>query len=61
LCAATATPFTRAGSVGDALTTALDPRAGLQVVEVRTDRGAVAKVQEALRSGVRSAVESMSA
>jgi 2-succinyl-5-enolpyruvyl-6-hydroxy-3-cyclohexene-1-carboxylate synthase len=57
LCAATATPFTRAGSVGDALTAALDPRVGLQVVEVRTERGAVAKVQEALRSGVQTALE----
>jgi 2-succinyl-5-enolpyruvyl-6-hydroxy-3-cyclohexene-1-carboxylate synthase len=56
LCAATATPFTRASSVGDALTAALDPRAGMQVVEVRTDRGAVAKVQEALRFGVQSAL-----
>jgi 2-succinyl-5-enolpyruvyl-6-hydroxy-3-cyclohexene-1-carboxylate synthase len=58
LCAATATPFTRASSVGDALTAALDPRAGLQVVEVRTDRGAVAKVQELLRSGVQTALDS---
>jgi 2-succinyl-5-enolpyruvyl-6-hydroxy-3-cyclohexene-1-carboxylate synthase len=56
LCAATATPFTRADSIRDALTTALDPRIGLQVVEVRTDRSAVPKVQEALRSAVHAAL-----
>ena len=56
LCGATGTPFTRAGTVTDALEAALDPRPGLQVVEVRTDRSAVPKVQEALRSAVRSAL-----
>ena len=56
LCGATQTPFTRANDTVDALTAALDPRGGLQVVELRTDRGDVAKLQAALRDAVADAI-----
>jgi 2-succinyl-5-enolpyruvyl-6-hydroxy-3-cyclohexene-1-carboxylate synthase len=55
-CGATQTPFTRAHDVVAALTAALDPRGGLQVVELRTDRADVAKRQAALRDVVTRAV-----
>jgi len=51
-CGATQTPFTRAPSVGEALDAALDPRGGLQVVELRSDRAAVAPLNHALREAV---------
>ena len=61
LCGATGTAFTRAATVTEALSAALDPHPGLQVVEVRTDRSEVPKVQAALRSAVRAVLDGESA
>lgn len=55
-CGATQTPHTRTGSVGAAVAAALDPRGGLHVVELRTDRAAVAPLQRRLRDAVTSAL-----
>jgi 2-succinyl-5-enolpyruvyl-6-hydroxy-3-cyclohexene-1-carboxylate synthase len=56
-CGATQTPHTRAESVGAALDAALDPRgSGIRVVELRTDRSAVARVRRELRAAVTEAV-----
>jgi 2-succinyl-5-enolpyruvyl-6-hydroxy-3-cyclohexene-1-carboxylate synthase len=56
-CGATQTPFTRTGSVGAALDAALDPRGGgVQVVELRTSRAAVAPLHRQLREAVAAAL-----
>lgn len=55
-CAATRTPFVRASDTVEVLTAALDPVGGIRVVELLTDRGDVAKMQDALRSAVMDAV-----
>lgn len=56
-CGATQTPHTRADSVSTALAAALDPRGGgIRVVELRTDRAAVARTRRDLREAIRSAV-----
>ncbi|MDH4159042.1 MAG: 2-succinyl-5-enolpyruvyl-6-hydroxy-3-cyclohexene-1-carboxylic-acid synthase [Actinomycetota bacterium] len=55
-CGATQTPHTRAGSVAEAVEAALDPRGGLQVVELRTDRTAVAPAHRALQAAAARAV-----
>ncbi|MEO8107085.1 MAG: 2-succinyl-5-enolpyruvyl-6-hydroxy-3-cyclohexene-1-carboxylic-acid synthase [Actinomycetes bacterium] len=59
-CGATQTPHTRAETVGAALDAVLDPRGGgIRVVELRTDRVAVARVRRALRASVASAVAAL--
>jgi len=55
-CGATQTPFTRCSDVAAVLDAVLDPRGGLQVVELRTSRDDVAKVQATLRDAVAEAV-----
>jgi 2-succinyl-5-enolpyruvyl-6-hydroxy-3-cyclohexene-1-carboxylate synthase len=56
-CGATQTPFTRTSTVGAALDAALDPRGGgIQVVELRTDRAAVAPMRRQLRTLIESAL-----
>lgn len=56
-CGATQTPFTRTGSVAAALDAAMDPRGGsIRVVELRTDRAAVARVRRDLRTAVAESV-----
>jgi 2-succinyl-5-enolpyruvyl-6-hydroxy-3-cyclohexene-1-carboxylate synthase len=55
-CGATHTPHTRAATAADAVEAALDPRAGLHVVELRTDRAAVAPLHRALREAAARAV-----
>jgi 2-succinyl-5-enolpyruvyl-6-hydroxy-3-cyclohexene-1-carboxylate synthase len=56
LCGATGTPFTRVATADELVAAALDPRAGLQVVELRTDRSAARGLQQALRDAVAAAV-----
>jgi 2-succinyl-5-enolpyruvyl-6-hydroxy-3-cyclohexene-1-carboxylate synthase len=56
LCGATGTPLTRVSTAAEAVAAALDPRAGLQVVQVRTDRRAVPGLQARLRAAVAAAV-----
>lgn len=59
-CGATQTPHTRTASVGATLDAALDPRGGgVRVVELRTDRAAVARVRHAVREALHRAVESL--
>lgn len=56
-CGATQTPHIRADSIGAALDALMDPRdGGVRVIELRTDRGAVARVRRALRESVASAL-----
>ena len=56
-CAATQTPHTRAESVGAALDAVMDPRnGGIRVVELRTDRAAVARVRRLLRKATADAL-----
>jgi 2-succinyl-5-enolpyruvyl-6-hydroxy-3-cyclohexene-1-carboxylate synthase len=55
LCAATRTPYARAGSAED-LARLLEPSPGLRVVHVRTDRAAAAGLDRDLRSVVADAV-----
>jgi 2-succinyl-5-enolpyruvyl-6-hydroxy-3-cyclohexene-1-carboxylate synthase len=55
-CGATQTPHTRTGSVAAAVDAALDPRGGLQVVELRADRADVAPLRQALRQAVTAAL-----
>jgi 2-succinyl-5-enolpyruvyl-6-hydroxy-3-cyclohexene-1-carboxylate synthase len=55
-CGATQTPHTRTGSVAEAVEAAVDPRAGLQVVELRTDRAAVAPAHRALQAAAARAL-----
>ncbi|HEY0485797.1 MAG TPA: 2-succinyl-5-enolpyruvyl-6-hydroxy-3-cyclohexene-1-carboxylic-acid synthase [Mycobacteriales bacterium] len=55
LCAATHTPYTRAGSAAE-LADALRPSAGLRVVEVRTDRRGDHDLHAGLRAAVADAV-----
>jgi len=54
-CGATQTPFTRCVDITAVLDAVLDPRAGLQVVELRTDRADVTTVHAALRQAVADA------
>jgi len=51
-CGATQTPFTRVNDSVEALTAALDPRSGLQVVEVRTCRSDVRVMRASLAAAV---------
>jgi 2-succinyl-5-enolpyruvyl-6-hydroxy-3-cyclohexene-1-carboxylate synthase len=51
-CGATQTPFTRVSDSVEALTAALDPRGGLEVVEVRTCRSDVRVMQASLAAAV---------
>ncbi len=53
LCGATSTPHTRVSSVAELVSAVLDPRGGLQVVEIRTGRGS----DRALAAEVRRAAE----
>jgi phage FluMu gp28-like protein len=47
-CGASATPHTRVSSAKEVVAAALDPRAGLQVVQVRTDRTAARELARAV-------------
>jgi len=58
LCGATGTPFTRVATADELVAAALDPRAGLRVVELRTDRSAARGLQQSLRDAVAAAVRS---
>ena len=58
LCGASATPHTRVSTVVEVLSAALDPRPGLQVVEVRTGRAAARALAAAVRSGVADTLRS---
>ncbi len=64
LCGASGTSHTRVSTVAELLSAALDPRAGLQVVEVRTDRVATrdlaADVRAAVGATVRAALAKVS-
>jgi 2-succinyl-5-enolpyruvyl-6-hydroxy-3-cyclohexene-1-carboxylate synthase len=51
-CGATQTPHMRTGSVPAAVDAVLDPRGGLHVVELRTDRAAVAPLRRQLSAAV---------
>jgi 2-succinyl-5-enolpyruvyl-6-hydroxy-3-cyclohexene-1-carboxylate synthase len=55
-CGATQTPHTRAASIGAALDAALDPRGGLNVVEVRTERASIRPLRQELSREVARAV-----
>lgn len=56
-CGATQTTHTRTVSIGAALDAVMDPRGGgIRVVEVRTNRAAVARVQRELRAAISAAV-----
>jgi 2-succinyl-5-enolpyruvyl-6-hydroxy-3-cyclohexene-1-carboxylate synthase len=56
-CGATQTPYVRTASVDAALDAVLDPRGGgIRVVEVRTEREAVARVRDLLRAGIQDAL-----
>jgi 2-succinyl-5-enolpyruvyl-6-hydroxy-3-cyclohexene-1-carboxylate synthase len=56
-CGATQTPYVRTASVDAALDAVLDPRGGgIRVVEVRTEREAVARVRDLLRTGIQHAL-----
>jgi 2-succinyl-5-enolpyruvyl-6-hydroxy-3-cyclohexene-1-carboxylate synthase len=55
LCAATRTPYERV-STRQELAAALAPRAGVHVVEVRTDRAHTRAVHEQVRTAVRAAL-----
>ena len=56
LCGASGTPHTRVSSLAEVVSTALDPRAGMQVVEVRTDRAAARDLAAAVRAAVTDTV-----
>ena len=56
LCGASGTPYTRASSAKDVVAAALDPRAGLQVVEVRTDRTAARELARSVADAVADAL-----
>jgi 2-succinyl-5-enolpyruvyl-6-hydroxy-3-cyclohexene-1-carboxylate synthase len=59
-CGATQTPHTRTASVGAALDAVLDPRGGgVRVVELRTERAAIAPVRRQLRTLIESALTSL--
>ena len=53
LCGATSTPHTRVSTAAELVSAVLDPRGGLQVVEIRTGRGS----DRALAGQVRRAAE----
>jgi 2-succinyl-5-enolpyruvyl-6-hydroxy-3-cyclohexene-1-carboxylate synthase len=55
LCGASGTPHTRVSTIAELLSVALDPRSGLQVVEVRTDRAAARALAAAVRATVADA------
>jgi 2-succinyl-5-enolpyruvyl-6-hydroxy-3-cyclohexene-1-carboxylate synthase len=59
LCGAGATPHARVSTVAELLAVALDPRAGLQVVEVRTERAAARDLAAAVRVAVADAVRGL--
>jgi 2-succinyl-5-enolpyruvyl-6-hydroxy-3-cyclohexene-1-carboxylate synthase len=59
-CGATQTPHVRTASIAAAIDAALDPRAaGLRVVEVRTERAAVARARTALATSIRDALSGL--
>ncbi len=61
LCGATATPHTRVSSTAELVAAVLDPRAGLQVVEIRTDRRNARALAASTRRAVDAALARMSA
>jgi len=56
LCGATGTPHTRVSTTAELVAAATDPRAGLQVVEVRLERGGDRARAERIRVGVAAAL-----
>jgi 2-succinyl-5-enolpyruvyl-6-hydroxy-3-cyclohexene-1-carboxylate synthase len=59
-CGATQTPHTRTASVAAAIDAVIDPRgSGLRVVEVRTERAAVARGRRALATGIAGALSAV--
>jgi 2-succinyl-5-enolpyruvyl-6-hydroxy-3-cyclohexene-1-carboxylate synthase len=56
LCGATATPHTRVSSTSDLVSAVLDPRGGLQVVEIRTGRGGDRELAAQIGHAVESAL-----
>jgi 2-succinyl-5-enolpyruvyl-6-hydroxy-3-cyclohexene-1-carboxylate synthase len=56
LCGATATPYTRAATAAEAVAAARDPRAGLHVVHLRTDRSRVRELAGELQAAVSAAL-----
>jgi 2-succinyl-5-enolpyruvyl-6-hydroxy-3-cyclohexene-1-carboxylate synthase len=60
LCGASGTPYTRASSAKDVVAAALDPRGGLHVVEVRTDRTAARELASAVAQAVATVVAGLS-
>jgi 2-succinyl-5-enolpyruvyl-6-hydroxy-3-cyclohexene-1-carboxylate synthase len=56
LCGTSGTPHTRVSTVAELVSAALDPRAGMQVVEVRTDRMAARDLAAAVRVAVADTV-----
>jgi 2-succinyl-5-enolpyruvyl-6-hydroxy-3-cyclohexene-1-carboxylate synthase len=61
LCGASGTPYTRASSAKDVVAAALDPRVGLQVVEVRTDRAAARTLARSVADEVAAALAGLPA
>jgi 2-succinyl-5-enolpyruvyl-6-hydroxy-3-cyclohexene-1-carboxylate synthase len=56
LCGATATPHVRVSTAGEVVAAVLDPRPGMQVVEIRTDRASARALADATRAAVADAV-----
>ncbi len=52
LCGASSTPHTRVSTAAEAAEAALDPRAGLHVVEIRTDRSSVRQLAREVSAAV---------
>ena len=59
LCGASGTPYTRVSTPKEVVAAALDPRAGLSVVEVRTDRWAARALARAVAESVARVVSSL--
>jgi 2-succinyl-5-enolpyruvyl-6-hydroxy-3-cyclohexene-1-carboxylate synthase len=56
ICGATGTPFTRVADAAELSSVAKDPRVGLQVVEVRTDRGETARLHGEIGEAISASV-----
>ena len=60
LCGATGTPYTRASTAGEVVDAAVDPRPGLHVVHIRTDRSGARLLAADTRAAVAEAVRPLS-